>query len=159
MKYSLTLNFETKEELQSFLDEGKEVASKPKASRGKKADVLDDVKIPEAPAAPSIFPASTPEAAPAPAALSPAPTLAPAFDRNIVLANISSTVNDLKTQGTPDQVIATVFANIFGKMGIAGQKIGELDNTTLSKFNTLFYPEVASIAAPVQKPVTANSFI
>jgi hypothetical protein len=162
--YSLTLNFKTKEELIDFLHgeaeakitETSEVAAPAKAKATRttkaKADPLANVVIPEAPSVPT----QTQQMFATNAPLSNEAT----FNRNIVLTNISSTVNELKMQNVPEASIATLFMNVFVKMGVTGSKISELPDNILAVFNTHFYPEVQSLKASVapQQP-TAGSFI
>lgn len=166
MKYSLTLNFETKEELQAFLAEGNSetahVEEKPKAARGAKAkkteDVLADVKLPDpVKEAPSIFPKEE-IAAPAPTPIAQAPE-APAFDKAKALADISKTVADLKAQSVPDQTIASLFSNAFGQLGIAGKKIGELEDEVFARFQPCFYAQVANLKDMMAPKTETNSFI
>lgn len=172
MKYSLTLNFDSKEDLQAFLDADKAptassttvAATAPKAAKkaAPKAKEEEVVVMPEQPkAAPAPFYPEAPKAAPV-APIVTTPIVAPplAFDRNIVLANISATVNDLKTESIPDNQIAALFMQVFSKMGQAGKKISELDDSTLAVFNSHLYPEVSALrVSQAPKHPSHGSFI
>ncbi|HET8688179.1 MAG TPA: hypothetical protein VFM18_16215, partial [Methanosarcina sp.] len=130
MKYTLTIQSDSKEELLALLGEAhvanaKAAGAAPKAKveKAKPAkDALEEVKLPEAPvAAPSIFPTEAPAQAVShvPAAHHTPAHQAVAFDRNMAITNISSTVNDLKAKGIPEQEVLKLFPAIFSKMGIA----------------------------------------
>jgi len=168
MKYALTLNFDSKEDLLEFLNENKSetvesttvAATTAKKSRAKKVDapenVMADVVLPEAPQAPaSIFPFEKVQQIPVQQAPVVQQQQAAPFDRNMVIAHISATNLELKNMGVADAKIAEIFGSIFKVMALAPGKISNLDDTALYTFYTHYSPAVAALKAPAQ----TNNFI
>lgn len=165
-KLSVHIEFDSEQEMIEYFSEGKEpqeiVATKTKAKGKVKADadVLAKVELPKEDATPTIFPAEVTTITPTVSQVAPQ---ALPFDRNIVLSNISSTVNDLKVAQVPDATVAKLFGNIYAKLGIAVTKASNLDDVTLANFNSVFYPEVQllrdSLATVAVPNASANSFI
>lgn len=175
MKLTLTYEFNSQEELLEHLTSqtmgqatvmaaaNTAIASDTKKkSPAKKKEAEVEVPTPTSQASevfpkPPVQPASPIPAAPA-APVQEAPK-APVFDRNVVLAHISSTVNELKQAGYPESKIPTIFVNIFGKMGVPGKKLTDVDDDTLAKFNSHFMPEVANFKQAFGGAVAPTSFI
>ena len=170
MKYALTLNFETKEDLIKFLGDDDHSAASSKTvsanaapkgrGRAVAAAVEAPVAIQEAPAvvappvaipAPAVMPAPVPQALPQQAA----PQAQAPFDRNMVIANINATINEKTSKGVQPAAVAQVCANIFAKIGIAvGTKIGQLDDQSLYNFNGHFMNDIQAL-----QPMVQNNFI
>lgn len=148
MKYTLTIESDNKEDIVKILNgettltgahvtaalEDAPAQEKKSRSKKKEADVMADVTLPEAPKAPAtIFPAE---------ALTPQQ---PAFDRNLAITHITSTLKDLPAKGIAGPKISGAMNNIYNTLKIPPQKIYDLTDAQLMSFMPLFQAEINNL--------------
>lgn len=177
MKYNLTLEFESKSELLSFLESheasGSSVpvtvgASGSPASKGKgktKGKNVEDA-IPGEPSPVNVQPVMDPFAhqaaqqhqAPVQQAPVQQVNAAPAVDRNGIETHINSILADLRSRGVTDVQITDTFKATYAELGIAPAKIGTLTDENLVKVYNTFVPKCNALAASLSAS-SAGSFI
>ena len=141
--YSLTLNFNTKEELISYLngeknEEKAEVAVVKKAAKAKKAEEVQELppKIEEAPK--NVFVAPEKQAEP--------------FDRDGALKQAAGLIQKIKALNIADDAIMPIVHGIYNQIGAdLSLKVSQFDDVVLAKFLPMFEAKVASLEAEKNK--------